>query len=312
MQLKSFDSPETLLEIVPRTLGENIQFRMEFHSLLAKDDSMQKIFLEMMFVKPQLYFNLCCFTFNPRKKRGYKNIPFILRPAQSDVVDALKEHIDTETDMLIDKSRDEGATELVCKLFGLYWKLEPQSQFLVGSRKAEYVDKGVEITKGQLIGDHKCLMHKIIYGIVHWPKWMQPNFYKTYLHLENLDNSAVVDGEATNENFGAGDRRTGTLVDEHGRIEHRMAGAIIDNLHDTSACTIYNSTHFYGIGHPFSKLLSSGKIDVVVLPWEKNPEKNEGIYRSPDYNIVEFADNYYFENYPKVFEAYIKEFAGAN
>ena len=301
--LKAFDSPETLLEIVPRTLQENIKFRMDFHSLLAKDGSMQKVFLEMMFAKPQLYFNLCCFTFDPRKPRGYKNIPFILRPAQSDVVDALKEHIDYGKDMLIDKSRDEGATEIVCKLFALYWRFEPQCQFLVGSRKAEYVDKGVEISKGRLIGNHKTLMHKIIYGVIHWPKWMQPNFYKTYLQLENLDNAAVISGEATNENFGAGDRQKAVLVDEHGRIEDRMASAIVDNLPDTTDCTIYNSTHFYGIGHAYNKLLSSGKISVVVLPWERNPEKAAGIYRSPSYDVIEIRDiDYYKRVCPEVFE----------
>ncbi len=288
--LKAFDSPETLLETVPKTLQENIQFRMDFHQLLSGDASMQSVFLEMCFQKPQLYFNLCCFTFDPRKPRGYKNIPFLLRPAQSDVVDALKEHIDYGKDMLIDKSRDEGATELICKLFAFYWRFEPQCQLLMGSRKAEYVDKGVEITKGQLIGDHKCLMHKVIYGITHWPKWMQPNFYKTFLHLENLDNSAVIDGEATNENFGAGDRRKAVLVDEHGRIEHRMASAIVDNLPDTTDCTIYNSTHFYGVGHPYNRLLASSKISVVVLPWERNPVKNQGIYRSPDYDVIEIRD----------------------
>lgn len=303
MQLKAFDSPETLLETVPRTVSENIEFRMSFHSLLAKDDSMQKIFLEMMFAKPQLYFDLCCFTFDPRENRGFMNIPFILRPSQSEAVDALKEHIDFGKDMLIDKSRDEGATELVCKLFGFYWRFEPQCQLLVGSRKAEFVDKGVEITNGQLIGDHKCLMHKIIYGIIHWPKWMQPNFYKTFLHLENLDNSAVIDGEATNENFGAGDRRKAVLVDEHGRIEHRMAAAIVDNLPDTTNCTIYNSTHWYGIGHPYNRLLSSGKVDVVVLPWEKNPVKNKGIYRSPNYDEIEIRDiDYYRQIAPEVFD----------
>ncbi|KKL26133.1 hypothetical protein LCGC14_2398330, partial [marine sediment metagenome] len=303
IQIKAFDTPETLLQIVPKTLQENIQFRMDFHQLLSSDESMQNIFLEMCFQKPQLYFNLCCFTFDPRKPRGYKNIPFLLRPAQSDVIDALKEHIDYGKDMLIDKSRDEGATELICKLFAFYWRFEPQCQLLMGSRKAEYVDKGVEITKGQLIGDHKCLMHKVIYGITHWPKWMQPNFYKTFLHLENMDNSAVIDGEATNENFGAGDRQKAVLVDEHGRIEHRMAAAIVDNLPDTTDCTIYNSTHFYGVGHPYNRLLSSTKISVVVLPWERNPVKNKGIYRSPDYDVIEIRDiEHYRSICPEAFD----------
>jgi len=312
MQLKTFDSPETLLEIVPRTVPENLQFRMDFHKLLATDQSMQKIFLEMMFAQPRLYFDLVAWTYDPRQPVGMMNQPFILREAQAEAVDSLKEAIDIGDNRLIDKSREEGATELVCKLFALYWRCIPQVSFLVGSRKAEYVDKGTEVSKGMLTGDHKCLFHKILYAITHWPRWMQPNFVKTFMHLENLDNQALIDGEATNENFGAGDRRTAVLVDEHGRIEHNMAAAIIDNLPDTTNCVIYNSTHFYGLGHPFSKLLSSGKVKVIVLPWEKNPTKNVGLYRSPSYNKIEFADEFYFRNYEKVFDAYVEEFANAN
>jgi len=312
IQFKVFDTPEGLLETVPRTVRENIEYRMELHSFIAKDASLQKVFMELMFLKPQIYFDLVAWTYDPRKPRGMMNQPFILREAQAEAVDSLKEAIDTGDNRLIDKSREEGATELVCKLFALYWRCVPQVSFLVGSRKAEYVDKGTEVSKGMLTGDHKCLFHKILYAIIHWPKWMQPNFVKTFMHLENLDTSALIDGEATNENFGAGDRRTAVLVDEHGRIEHNMAAAIIDNLPDTTNCVIYNSTHFYGLGHPFSKLLSSGKVKVIVLPWERNPTKNEAMYRSPSYNEVEFADSYYFDRYPKVFNSYIKEFSNAN
>lgn len=303
MRLKAFDSPETLLKIVPRTVSENIQFRMEFHKILSGDDSMQKIFLEMMFQKPQLYFDLCCFTYDPRQPRGCVNRPFILREAQSEAITELKSGIDNGENKLVDKSREEGATELIIKLFALYWRLFPQEAFLIGSRAAEFVDAGVEISKGQLTGVHKCLMHKLLYAIIHWPKWMQPNFLKTYMRTENLDNGSVIYGQSCNENFGAGDRTRATMVDEHGRMEHRIAASIIDNLPDVTECVIYNSTHFYGVGHPYNKLLSSNKVDVIVLPWERNPEKNEGIYRSPSYDMIEIRDiDYYKRLAPEAFE----------
>lgn len=303
MELKAFDSPESLLEIIPRNVAENIKFRMDFHKLLSKDDSMQKIFMEMMFVKPQLYFDLCCFTYDPRQPRGCVNRPFILREAQVEAVNELKSGIDNGENKLINKSREEGATELIIKLFALYWRLFPQESFLVGSRAAEFVDAGVEVSKGQLTGVHKCLMHKLVYAIIHWPKWMQPNFLKTYMRTENLDNGSVIYGQSCNENFGAGDRCRAVMVDEHGRMEHRIAASTIDNLFDVTKCVIYNSTHFYGIGHPYSRLLSSGKIDVIVLPWERNPEKNEGMYRSPRYDEIEIKDiEYYRKIIPEAFE----------
>ena len=300
---KQFDSPESFLKTIPMTLRENIEFRMKLHALIGADVSLQRIFMEMMFFQPRIYFNTVAWTYDPRRPPGMMNLPFILREAQGEAIDTLKEAIDTGENRLIDKSREEGATELVTKLFALYWRMVPQVSFLVGSRKAEYVDKGVEIAKGMLTGDHKCLFHKIAYAVTHWPKYMQPNFVKTFMHLENLDNSALIDGEATNENFGAGDRRTAVLVDEHGRIEHRMAAAIIDNLPDTTNCTIYNSTHFYGLGHPYAKLLSSGKVKVITLPWERNPEKSKGLYRSPSYDEIEIRDiGYYKSIAPEAFE----------
>jgi len=303
LKLKAFDTPETLLEIVPRTVAENIQFRMDFHKLLATDQSMQKIFLEMCFQKPQLYFDLCCFTYDPRQPRGCVNRPFILREAQVEAVNELKSGIDEGKNKLIDKSREEGATELIIKLFALYWRLFPQESFLVGSRAAEFVDSGVEVSKGKLTGVHKCLMHKLVYAIIHWPLWMQPNFLKTYMRTENLDNGSVIYGQSCNENFGAGDRTRATMVDEHGRTDPRIAASIIDNLPDVTDCIIVNSTHFYGVGHPYNKLLSSGKMDVITLPWERNPEKNEGLYRSPSYDIIEIKDiDYYKALAPEAFE----------
>jgi hypothetical protein len=208
--------------------------------------------------------------------------------------------------MVIDKSRKEGATEIICKTFAGHFLLDPESQFLVGSRKAEYVDKGVELVEGRLIGLHKSLMHKLCYAITTLPKWMQPNLLKTYMLLQNMDNSSVISGEATNENFGAGDRQKGILVDEYGRIDHNMALNINDSVHDTSKCVIFNSTHFWGVEHPYNQLLNQkfGRIPVTVMPWHMNPTKSMGLYLSPDYDIVEIKDiEYYRELCPEVFNA---------
>jgi hypothetical protein len=124
------------------------------------------------------------------------------------------------------------------------------------------------------------------------------------MKLENLDNGAILSGEATNPNFGAGDRRTAILLDEFGRVESSLAQSIRETVSDVSDSVIYNSTHAYGRGHAFAKLRYSGKIKVVVLPWWQNPTKTNGLYRSPECGQVELLDDYYLKNYPKVFDNY--------
>lgn len=237
--------------------------------------------------KPQIAFKTILWTFDPRKPPGYRNIPFITRPAQDEAIDAIKDAIDNSHDLLIDKSRDEGATCLITGVFFLYWLLVPESMFLVGSRKEEFVDKS---------GDHKCLFYKFQYLAEKLPSSLRPMTEKTHLHYANLYNGSVIDGEATNPSMGAGDRRLSVLIDEFGRVDHSIAQSIRETLSDTTDCVIYNSTHFFGRGHPFWKLRASGKIKVHLLPWWKNPVKNAGLYKSPDLNVIELADADYYKN----------------
>ena len=301
--MKLIDDPKAFLEIIPRTIPDNIQFRVDLQNILVKDEGFRKTFLEMCRVCPEIFFDAVAFTFNPRNPVGYRNLPFILRNKQRTAIQVLKECIDTGHDAGINKSRDEGATEIVCKLFALYWLLEPESMFLVGSRKEEYVDRGTEISDGRVSGDHKCLFHKILYAIAHLPIWMVPRYKKTYMHFENLDNGAVIDGESTNENFGAGDRRTAILLDEFGRVDYNLAKDIRDTINDTTECAIYSSTHFYGAGHSFNKIIKNKTVRTIVLPWYEHPEKKAGLYKSPDINIIELVDiDYYRHRCPEVFD----------
>ncbi|KKL75164.1 hypothetical protein LCGC14_2057610, partial [marine sediment metagenome] len=173
---------------------------------------------------------------------------------------------------MIDKSRDEGATCIITGVYFVYWLLVSQSTFLVGSRKEEFVDKA---------GDPKTLFAKIVYLNEHLPLSLRvADAIKTHMHYENPENGSVIDGEATNESFGAGARNLSVMLDEFGRVDYSIAQRIRETLSDTTDCVIYNSTHFYGRGHPFAKLRYSGKVSVIVLPWWKNPVKNEGLYKS--------------------------------
>ncbi len=291
--------------IIPKNVQENLEFRKKFAEISATDTGLQKTILEMIAVKPHIAFNLLLFTYNPRNVAGKRHYPFILRPHQEKAIDEIKSAIDDQHDLLIEKSRDEGATELISKYFALEFLLKESGSYLVGSRKEDYVDgsTAIDVANERVTGSARSIFHKILYAIVHAPSWMRPNLVKTHMHIENLDNGSVIDGEATNENFGAGDRRTAILLDEFGRVDHRIAQNIRDSVADVSDSVIYNSTHFYGRSHPFAKLRFSGKIKPFIMPWYFNPAKTDGLYKSPALNYIKIYDiDYYKDKHPALFD----------
>jgi len=295
---KEFDTPEALEGAYPKTLKKNIEYRIKLHELLAKDKGLQKQFISLCVANPVLAFDLIFFTNDPRRKPGYRNYPFILRPQQREVVKALKYCVDNGRDLAINKSRDEGATELVTKFYTLYLLFVPESQFLMGSRTEDYVDK---------TGSFKTLFTKVDHAMKHLPAWLRAsldtnNFQRNHLHIGNLNINSAIDGEATNENFGAGGRTTSVFLDEFGRVEKSLAQSIKDSINDVTDCVIYGSTHWFGTSHPFNKVVMDKTVKTVSLPWYKNPEKNKGLYTSPDYDVIEIIDiDYYRKLCPEIF-----------
>lgn len=283
-------------------------FRINLHEKLTNDEGFQKVFLDMCRERIDILFDTCLWVYEPRNESGQRNLPFILRPKQTELVLKLDYHIDNGIDLAIEKSREEGCSETITKYFAGKWLLEPDTQLLIGSRKAELVDKGVEILGNcsKLTGFHKCLMHKVCYAIVNLPQWMKPNLNKTFMLLSNFDNNAAITGEATNANFGAGDRQRAIFIDEHGAMDYDIATSIIDVVSDVTNCMIVGSTHYSGISHPWCQLVQQKiqQIEVFRLEWWTNPDKNKGLYRSPEYDTIEITDiGHYRELCPEVFNS---------
>ena len=295
---------DKLFNAIPKDVTRNLKCRMDLHAYLAENKEAQQLFMLNCSLKPEIMFNACFFTYNPKQNVVSHNVPFILRPQQEIAIAALRDAIDTGHDIIIDKSRGEGATELLCKLFLCYWLMSSDTYMLVGSRKEELVDQSTDIKHGKVIGPHQTLFHKILYGLANLPLWWKVEFSKRHRFLQNLDNGSMLEGEATNESFGAGNRAMAVLVDEVARIEPEPAQYIIDNIGDVTNCCIFNSTHFkWGAGHPYAKLLRSNRIEVITLGFEENPEKNCGAYYTPIQDEVELIDvEYYRKNFPEILQ----------
>ncbi|MCK9497813.1 MAG: hypothetical protein M0Q27_03275, partial [Candidatus Colwellbacteria bacterium] len=253
----------------------------------------QKQFLAMCRLKPEIVFDTMLWTFQVKQRFSkHKHLPFILWSIQRPAVQRIVHGIRFGGDLLMDKSREMGATWILLGAFLVEWLLNPDTTLMVISRKEEYVWKK---------GNPDTLFWKLEYMLKRLPLWVMPKYTMPERHLENLDNGSVIDGESTNADVGAGGRRAAIMCDEFSRVNFADAQNIADTISDTTECRIFNSTPT-SRGHPFGQLRFSGTIEVYALPWWEHPDKIEGAYESPNLDEIIIHDiAYYRKRWPDIF-----------
>lgn len=226
---------------------------------------------------PLFWLNTFVWTYDPRpavpdSPRRHLNtavVPFITWRFQDDAFLSILDAIAIGYDLLIEKSRDMGASWLSILAFLYRWWFIDYQSFLMASRKEELVDK---------TGDLSALMPKLDLVLKMAPGWLVPDYERNRLHLRNLENGSVIDGESTNSDLGRGGRDTALLLDEFAAVEDGYA--VLHSTRDTARCRIFNSTPqgasnaFYDKAHSDMKKLT--------LHWTLHPEKARGRYTGSD------------------------------
>ena len=303
------NTPEKFFASVPKTVEENIEFRKELHSYLVGDEKAKNDFLAKAFIDPRIFFNACYWVPSPKQGSKSPKVPFILYPHQERAILKFKDAIEQGYDVLADKSRDEGATFLVLGISMMYWLIEEMFQALLGSRVESLVDQATGIKNGYVIGFERCLFYKLLFMMNELPLYLKPQFDKSHMLLQNLENGSCFQGETTNAGFGKGARGRLIMVDEAAQIEPKLAQKIFENIADTSSCVILNSTQGdWGSAHPYAKALADPTTQKVILDWTENPRKNPGLYESPKSGIIRIHDvEYYRDQWPSIFNEVLAE-----
>lgn len=254
-------------ERVPKDPIKNLLFR---RSLIQQGDS-DKAIAEQLWhacrANILFYLNAFCWVYEPRQKR---ELPFITWAFQDDAILRLKAAIGKH-DMLIEKSRDMGASWLCLSVIEHEWHFEEMSSFLLLSRKEEYVDRAE---------DPKALFWKIDFIHERLPIWLMPRRNRTAMHLKNEDNGSTIDGESTNSDATRGDRRTAILLDEFAAVEN--SANILRAVGDATDCCIFNSTPQGAAGGFYEKrerMASLYPERVIRLHWSLHPHKAAGLYK---------------------------------
>jgi hypothetical protein len=266
------------VHLVPKEHNENLRWRKSVYKAARESEHDQRALRKMCSEDPLFYVNAFCWTYDPRLESPM--VPFITYPFQDETFLDLNAAIGKK-DICIKKSRDMGASWMLCTLFEWRWHFKDGQSFLLVSRNEEYVDKP---------GNSKCLFWKIDYLLKNQPGWLLPRYTRTHLRLSNEENGSSIDGESTTGDVARGDRRTAIGMDEFAAFDVDAGYKALGSTRDATRSRIFNSTPD-GVGNAFYDVAHNSQVKQVVLHWTKHPVKAEGLYvdqnglpRSPWYD----------------------------
>jgi len=251
--------------IVPKGIEANLAYRREILRIARGDLGYRSLLWSLCRSDILFYVNTFVWTFNPKLK-GEKVIPFVTYPFQDVVFRELVEAV-ADHDLVIEKSRDMGASWMCLTVFEWFWHFYDYQTFLMVSRKEDLVDKS---------GDPKALFYKVDFIHKHLPSWLVPEINRTNLHLNNEDNGSTIDGESTTGDVGRGDRRTAVLCDEFAMVQDGYK--VNRALRDVTDCRIFNSTPA-GAAGAFYDHVNNPHMKKIRLHWSEHPVKADGLYR---------------------------------
>lgn len=227
---------------------------------------------------PIYFIDTFCWIFNPKQEPF--NLRFKLFPFQRRLVRDLVYAIRNGEDLFIEKTREMGVTYTILATFLWFWLFEPASNFLIGSRKEDYVDNRRGGTTGN---KEESLFGKLDYMLTRiqqnsafmMPDGFDRNRHFNYMSLVNPENGNAISGESSNPNFSRGGRQRAIFLDEFAFWEE--GNAVWGATADTTNCRIIATTP--GIKPSKAKRLRFGKdgeeIKVVSFLYNEDPRKNK-------------------------------------
>lgn len=264
--------------MVPKTFRENLRFRRNLIEQACQDFDFARELWAMCSRDILFYVNTFVWTYDPRKNPSA--LPFITYPFQDEALLEMRSCIGVE-DMLIEKSRDMGASWICLIAMEWLFHFRELQTFLLVSRKEDYVDAS---------GNSDSLFWKIDFIHKNQPAWLRPETERRRLHMRNVSNGSTFDGESTNGDVGRGGRRTALLLDEFAAVEN--GHSILSATADVTNTRIFNSTP-KGTGNAFYDVRETG-VRKLRFHWTRHPEKAAGLYTSKDGDLVVVDQDYQF------------------
>jgi hypothetical protein len=248
---------------VPRTRAANVRFRLYVIRRCRKEPQFRRAVLEMC--RQDILFWI--------GKGSEKVGPFVTWEFQDEAVRTILDCIAGRKDLVIEKSREMGASWLCLLVMTWFLIFQPMESFLCISRNAEAVDDPAK----------SSLFAKIDYVLDHLPEWMAEKgpgrINRRVMSFVNDANGSEITGQASTRKAGVGGRATAIFVDEFSQIDADWQ--VLERTANTSGCRIFNGTHL-GTNTAFFDLCTRATngehVRKLVLHWTQHPDKNRGLY----------------------------------
>ncbi len=258
-------------DLVPKDPKANAEWREELIRAADDDPRMQREIWEACAREPLFWFNAFGWTFDPRLD-GVQVLPFITYDVQDELIYEIFQALGYY-DLVIEKSRDEGASCISMGCLTHQWQFKANQKFSAVSRKGDLVDK---------TGDQDTLFYKIMFMADMQPGWLKPFYLHNEMMLLNPEMQSTIVGESATGEVGRGGRNRAMFIDEFGAFNRDDGYKVEAATTSNCDCKIYNSTP-RGTGNAFFDA-RQGLIDgtrsgkLLKIHWSEDPRKNMGLY----------------------------------
>lgn len=227
------------------------------------------------------WFKFYAWGYDPRARTPLSTVPFDLYPRQIDLVNRLNDVVfHRKTSLVVEKARDEGATELIVR-WGLHcWIYRVGFSMLLSSRSEDEVD--TKKKQGTLFERARFQLRLI-------PSWMRPDGFDIEKGLlpdkliAHPNGNALV-GQAPVENMGRGDRVTVAVFDEF--AFWRFAGYPQARSMSQTTDSIIMPSSVAGKFNQFADYALDGVTEKFEMDWRDNPFKDERWYKALPFGYI--------------------------
>ncbi len=275
------------------TPEKNLQWRRRWFVPAMTDRGLQRDLRQAAFEDILFWFNAFCFCFEPRA--AVKVRPFSTWEHQDPVIITLdnaitdSERSEAPIDVVVDKSRGQGATWIYLLIFLRRWLRDPLFSAGLVTRNESLVDS---------LRDPDTLMWKIVWMIKMLPTWMLPEGFDVSKNrsvsehsLANPSNGASIVGYAATGDVARGGRKSVFAMDEFAAFRPGEDYAALNSTQHVTNCRFLVSTHLGDSGAYYDAATQDSNAIKVVMDWKDNPTQNAKLFR--------IVHGKYFESDPK-------------
>lgn len=264
-------SPGEYYKSVPKGVRENVLYRQRVLASCRTSREAQLAVREMCRRDVLFFAAVFVWQYNP-SKIGREIGPFAPYAFQDDAALQIVSAIEDQRDMVIEKSREMGASWLCLIVLLWLWLFHAQKKILVISRDEKAVDNDK---------DADSLFWKLDFVLENLPTFLMPAGWDAKRHRQKLtfnnpETRSQITGAASTGKSGVGGRATVIFLDEFSQV--REDYEMLHRTSNTSPCRIFNGTHL-GTGTAFYELTKRETIRKLKMHWTQHPDKVAGLYQ---------------------------------